>query len=41
MLIENFRHYRGGAPWRNVVDGRLGYVGSPPLVGTSRKGGIG
>jgi hypothetical protein len=30
-----------GRPLRNVVDKRLGYVGSAPRVGTSREGGIG
>jgi phosphoglycerate dehydrogenase-like enzyme len=41
VFIENFRRFTDGRPLRNVVDKRLGYVGSAPLVGTSREGGIG
>jgi phosphoglycerate dehydrogenase-like enzyme len=41
VFIENFRRFADGRPLRNVVDKRLGYVGSPPLVGASRKGSRG
>jgi phosphoglycerate dehydrogenase-like enzyme len=41
VFIENFRRCTEGRPLRNVVDKRLGYVGSASLVGTSREGGIG
>jgi phosphoglycerate dehydrogenase-like enzyme len=41
VFIENFRRFTEGRPLRNVVDKRLGYVGSASLVGTSREGGIG
>ena len=41
VFIENLRRYPDGRPLRNVVDIRLGYVGSAPLVGTSREGSIG
>jgi phosphoglycerate dehydrogenase-like enzyme len=41
VFIENFRRFTEGRRLRNVVDKRLGYVGSASLVGTSREGGIG
>ena len=41
VFIENLRRFADGRPLRNVVDIRLGYVGSAPLVGTSREGSIG
>jgi phosphoglycerate dehydrogenase-like enzyme len=41
MFIENFRRCTDGRPLRNVVNKQLGYVGSAPLVGTSREGSIG
>jgi phosphoglycerate dehydrogenase-like enzyme len=40
-FTENLRRVADARPLRNVVDIRLGYVGSAPLVGTSRKGSIG
>jgi hypothetical protein len=41
VFIENIRRFADGPPLWNVFDVRLGYVGSAPLVGTSRKGSIG
>jgi hypothetical protein len=41
VFIENIRRFADGRPLRSVFDIRLGYVGSAPLVGTSRKGSIG
>ena len=41
VFTENLRRVADARPLRNVVDIRLGYVGSAPLVGTSRKGSIG
>jgi phosphoglycerate dehydrogenase-like enzyme len=41
VFIDNFRRFTHGRPLRNVVDTRLGYVGSAPLVGASREGSIG
>jgi hypothetical protein len=41
VFIEYVRRFADGRPLRNVFDIRLGYVGSAPLVGTSRKGSIG
>ncbi len=41
VFIHNFRRLTHGHPLRNVVDTRLGYVGSAPVVGASRKGSIG
>jgi phosphoglycerate dehydrogenase-like enzyme len=41
VFIDNFRRFTRGRPLRNVVDTRLGYVGSAPLVGASREGSIG
>ena len=37
VFTENLRRSADGRPLRNVVDIRIGYVGSAPLVGTSRK----
>jgi len=41
VFTENLRRVADARPLRNVVDIRLRYVGSVPLVGTSRKGSIG
>lgn len=42
MMIECFRRrFADGRPLWNGLANALGYVGSAPLVGISRKGGIG
>jgi phosphoglycerate dehydrogenase-like enzyme len=41
VFIDNVCRFTHRRPLRNVVDIRLGYVGTAPRVDTSREGGIG